>query len=92
MQEMPRQGNRRYKGVSMKEIALELKGMIRPFVTIMLSMVFCYLALIGKINPDVFTSVVITVTTYWFADRKSRNLAEEKTNGKEEPKIEEVAK
>jgi hypothetical protein len=42
---------------------------VRPFVTIAFTLVFCYLAIIGKIGPDVFVPTVTMVLIYWFKSR-----------------------
>lgn len=68
----------------MDKIANTLKGLVRPFVTIMITTTFCYLSLIGIIKPEEFSLMAGVVITFWFGDRK---------NGKkEEVKLTEVTK
>ena len=50
----------------------------RPLVTLMLVGVFCYGFIAGKIAPDTFGAVVISVTSFWFGQRSAEARAHDR--------------
>jgi len=54
-----------------------LNGYVRPAVTIAFTGVFCYLAVIGTITPDVFVPTVTMVLIYWFKSRDELKQGEQ---------------
>ena len=61
----------------MDKISSSLKGLVRPFVTVMITTTFCYLSLIGVIKPEEFSLMAGVVITFWFGDRKNGIKKEE---------------
>lgn len=49
-----------------------VRALVRPVVTIMFAGAFVYMAVIGKIEPDVFTTVVMAVVLWWFKTRDQK--------------------
>lgn len=43
---------------------------IRPLVTLLITLTFCYLAIIGKVPVDAFLTIVGVVITFWFTSRQ----------------------
>jgi hypothetical protein len=43
---------------------------VRPFVTVVLVAVYCYLAVIGKVSVEVFGGTVTMVVLFWFKSRE----------------------
>jgi hypothetical protein len=50
---------------------------VRPFVTVSLTLVFCYLAVMGDITADVFVPTVTMVLIYWFKSRDDEKKSEQ---------------
>lgn len=46
-----------------------LASAIRPGVTLLLVIVFCGLVLLGQPVPEIFSTLVISVVSYWFGER-----------------------
>lgn len=46
-----------------------LSGLVRPIITLALTGVFSYLAVVGTIAADVFVPTVTMVLIYWFKSR-----------------------
>jgi len=46
-----------------------VSSMVRPAVTMMLVVIFCALVVIQYPVPDVFSTLVISVVSYWFGER-----------------------
>ena len=63
----------------MDKISSSLKGLVRPFVTVMITTTFCYLSVIGIIKPEEFSLMAGVVITFWFGDRKNGKKEEVKT-------------
>ena len=45
---------------------------IKSIVTILLTIVFCYLSIIGAITPDLFLSIFITVIAFYFGTQAKK--------------------
>lgn len=50
-----------------------LRSAVRPIITVVLVFTFCYLAITGKIEPNILSTVVISAISYWFGERKNTN-------------------
>ena len=61
----------------MDKISSSLKGLVRPFVTVMVTTTFCYLSLIGIIKPEEFSLMTGVIITFWFGTRSNGNKKEE---------------
>ncbi len=46
-----------------------LASAIRPTVTMLLVLVFCGLVILDHPVPEVFSTLVISVVSYWFGER-----------------------
>jgi len=50
---------------------------VRPYITILMVTVFCYLAVVGTIGPEVFVPTVTMVVVYWFKSREEEKKGEQ---------------
>ena len=65
----------------MKEKLINLID-VKSILTILLTLVFCYLSVIGKILPDQFITIFMMVVSFYFgvkSGKKQETQAEEKT-------------
>ena len=46
---------------------------VKTIVTILLTIVFCYLAVVGAIQPDLFMAVFTTVIAFYFGSQSEKN-------------------
>ncbi len=46
-----------------------IRSLIRPAVTLALTLTFCAQVLLGHPIPEVFTTILSTVLGFWFASR-----------------------
>lgn len=65
----------------MKEKLINLID-VKSILTILLTLVFCYLSVIGKILPDQFITIFMMVVSFYFgvkSGKKQETQTEEKT-------------
>lgn len=55
----------------MKEKLISLLG-VKSIITIMISIVFCYLGVVGKIAPDKFQDLFYIVISFYFGSQVTR--------------------
>lgn len=53
---------------------------VKSIVTILLTIVFCYLAIIGVIAAELFISIFSTVIAFYFGVQTEKRNTENKTN------------
>lgn len=56
----------------MKERLMKLLC-VKSIVTILLTLVFCYLSIIGAITPDLFMGVFAVVIAFYFGTQATKN-------------------
>lgn len=47
----------------------KLNSAVRPFITILFALTFCFLTITGIISGDVFVGTVTMILTWWFKSR-----------------------
>lgn len=52
----------------MSEFA-KINSLVRPFITIVFTLTFCYLALTGDIGSETFVGTAAAIITWWFKSR-----------------------
>ena len=57
---------------------------IKSIVTLLLTLVFCYLSAIGTIAPELFMTVFTVVISFYFGTQLERKQNENKNDNKEE--------
>lgn len=56
----------------MKERLIKLIS-VKSITTIMLALVFCYLSIVGRINPDQFMTVFTVVIAFYYGTQAEKN-------------------
>ena len=46
-----------------------MNSLVRPAITFIFALTFCFLAVIDKVSPDTFVGAVTMVLTWWFKSR-----------------------
>ena len=56
----------------MKERLIKLLTSVKSLVTIMLTLVFCYLSVIGVVTADLFMTIFTTVIAFYFGTQATK--------------------
>ena len=64
-----------------KKITIQNLLTVKSIVTIMLTLVFCYLSIIGKISGEQFMTIFTVVVSFYFGSQfeKNKNKTDETT-------------
>jgi hypothetical protein len=66
------------EGITSMTLTEIVTSYIRPAVTVLFAMVFCYGFLVTTIGADVFTGVATMVIIYWFKSRDEERIVEKR--------------
>ena len=56
----------------MKERFVKLFTSVKSIVTIMATLVFCYLSVVGVISPELFMTVFTTIIAFYFGTQATK--------------------
>ena len=56
----------------MKERLTKLFTSVKSLVTIMATLVFCYLSIVGVISPELFMTVFTTIIAFYFGTQATK--------------------
>lgn len=54
---------------------------VKSLVTVLMTIIFCYLAALGKVGPDLFLSAYMIVIGFYFGTQSERGKTADSTKG-----------